>query len=248
MKRFNMIGDMISDEAKWFYDWLEMPSVTHSAIRQFLTEAGGDDIELYIDSPGGLLNVGSDIYGELRAYAGNSTSYVLGVAGSAASVAMLGAKKIVAIPTARVVIHNAQSAAEGDYRAMKEAQQRLKEASESIINAYEIKTGMSRTALQALMDRTTSMSAQTALEYGFIDEVALKEGEHLTAIENSIEARDVLAKLGMRTYNSLKLHEIAALAKDIVQNDSGGERRPVSDIQLAEQRRQFAAIRRRIYT
>lgn len=257
MKRFNFKGDIISDSAKWLYNWLEMPSVSHGDIINFLSEADGDDVEIYIDSPGGLVNVGSAIYGELRNYAGKSTAYILGNAGSSASVAMLGADSVVAIPTAAIIIHNTQARAAGDYRIMEEAYAQLKEANESVINAYEIKTGMSRKDLQNLMDKTTRMSAQTALEYGFIDEIALKDGESISAIENAISESGIGMFAGGITMNAYKAQEMADKIKNLfdnnadpppepelepLKNDNGGESQPVSD----EQRRYLHDLRKKI--
>jgi len=260
MKRFNLIGDIVAEGDKWIYDYLEMPSVTHGDVSKFLEDANGEDIEIFIDSPGGLVNVGSDIYGELRAYKGKSTSYILGQAASAASVAMMGANKVIAIPTASVIIHNTQLSASGDYRDMESAADFLKEANESIINAYEVKTSMKRADLQALMDKTTRMSAQTALDYGFIDEIALKDGEKLSAIENYIGSPDIMERLGNRSFNALKIHEMAGKIKNVIEepekeeittepapNESGGESGPVSD-KLSKQKSSFNEIRKKLYS
>lgn len=216
-KRFDMKGHLISDNDKWFYDWLEMSATSHREVQKFLEEAAGEDVDIYIDSPGGLTRVGSAIYGELRAYKGKSTAYIMGVSASASTVAMLGASKVVSIPTAQVFIHNTQTYAAGDYRTMEEAATMLKDANEAIINAYEIKTGLSRDKLQALMDRNTWMTAQEAKNYGFIDEIALKEGEQLSDMT-------ITATLGMpasvgAVFNAAKLHEAADKLKLVMEQD-----------------------------
>lgn len=251
MKRFDMKGYIVSDDDKWFYDLLEINSVSHRDLTGFLQEANGEDIELYIDSPGGLLRVGSDLYSELRAYKGNSTAYIMGVSASASTIAMLGAEKVVAMPTSRVFIHNAQGAMEGDYRDMRKAAADLKTANESIINAYELKTGMDRAQLQTLMDKSTWMTAQEAKEYGFVDDIALKDGENLSGMQ--IAASLDLPFKAPRALNMEKLHEIAAaMKKSELTNDSGGESRPASDtepsVELEAQRKHFRELRKKLYS
>lgn len=216
-KRFDMKGHLISDNDKWFYDWIEMSATSHRDVQKFLEEAAGEDVEIFIDSPGGLTRVGSAIYGELRVYKGKSTAYIMGVSASASTVAMLGATKVVSIPTAQYFFHNTQTRAAGDYRTMEEAATMLKDANEAIINAYEIKTGLSRDKLQEIMDRNTWMTAQEAKNYGFIDEIALKEGEQLSDMA-------ITASLGIpagvgAVFNAAKLHEAAKLLDPAIATD-----------------------------
>lgn len=210
-KRFDLKGYLVSDDDKWIYDLLEINAVSHKQIIDFLSEANGEDVDIVIDSPGGLVRIGSDIYSELRKYAGNSTAYILGISASASTVAMLGAKKVVSMPTARYFMHNAQGSMEGDYRDMRKAATDLKVANESIINAYELKTKMPRDQLQAIMDKNTWMTAQEAKGYGFVDEIALKDGESLSGVE--IAAALDLPFKAPEAINIQKLHEIAATLK-----------------------------------
>jgi predicted acetyltransferase len=133
---------------------------------------------------------------------------------------MLGAQKVVAIPTASVVIHNPQGKAEGDYREMGSAHEQLKEANESVINAYALKTGMDRAALQELMDKTTRMSAQTAMDHGFIDEIALQEGESLSAITNAINESGFGEILCATAPNAIKAREMADKIKSLLEDRS----------------------------
>jgi ATP-dependent Clp protease protease subunit len=248
-KRFDVKGYIVPDDDKWIYDLLEIGAVSHNDIKAFLEEANGEDIELMIDSPGGVVRIASDIYSELRSYAGNSTAYIMGISASASSILMLGAQKVVAFPTARVMIHNAQSAAEGDYREMEQAAVRLKKANDSIINAYQIKTGMSRKDLQDLMDKNTWMTAQEAKNYGFVDEIALKDGENLDEIAAALPLPMSVAPI----LNMEKMHEFAMKYKekpeelqkeDEKDDESGGGSRPVS---LIEQKQRFYNLKMKLY-
>ena len=102
-------------------------------------------------------------------YHGKVTVKIDGVAASAASVIAMAGTKILMAPTALMMIHNPLTVAIGDSDEMKRAVQMLDEVKESIINAYEIKTDMSRVKLSHLMDAETWMNANKAMELGFAD-------------------------------------------------------------------------------
>ncbi len=79
------------------------------------------------------------------------------------------------VPTALMMIHNPATLAIGDTEEMQKAIAMLSEVKESIINAYEIKTGQSRAKLSHLMDAETWMNANKAIELGFADDVLTDE-------------------------------------------------------------------------
>ena len=74
-----------------------------------------------------------------------------------------------------MMIHNPMTAAIGDSREMQKAIDMLEEVKESIINAYSLKTGVSRSKLSKLMDAETWMNAKKALELGFADSIMFSE-------------------------------------------------------------------------
>lgn len=245
-----MNGSIIKQEDKWIYDFLGIASVSMEEIIAFLDDANGEEVKIYIDSPGGLITAGSDIYSALREYEGESTAFVTGLAASSASWAMLGAKKVIASPTARFVYHNASTSASGDYRDMEHAAYRLKNANNSFINAYQIKTGKSREEIQEMLDKETFHTAQEALDFGFVDEIALKDGEELEPL--------IAASIG--GINIQKMHDLALKYKDNhegllekIKNEpdkpdaeSGEETPAISDI-LTTQRRDLNRIRKKLY-
>lgn len=173
-KRIDVKGQIVESGNDWVYDWLGIENTSPKKILKALQEAGGEDIEIYINSPGGSIYAGSEIYTELRAYAGKKTIKITGIAASAASViAQAGDSEI--SPTGMFMIHNVQTEASGDYRDMDNTSDSLRAANRSIINAYMDKTGMGSKALQELMDKETYLSAQQAVEYGFVDRVMFSE-------------------------------------------------------------------------
>ena len=163
-------GTIVSNDEKWIYDWFEIESVSPKDVSKALMDANGQDITVEINSGGGDVFAGNEIYYLLSQYKGNITTDIVGMAGSAASVpAMLGKSRIV--PSGMLMIHNVSSGASGDYRAMDHQSEVLKVANSAISNSYRVKTGMSQKDLLALMDHETWMDAEKAVSLGFIDEV-----------------------------------------------------------------------------
>lgn len=113
----------------------------------------------------------AQIYNMLKEYSGDVTIKIDGLAASAASVIAMAGDKVVMSPVAMMMIHNPSTVAFGDRVDMQKAMAMLDEVKESIINAYEIKTGMSRTKLAHMMDAETWMDARSAVDLGFADDV-----------------------------------------------------------------------------
>lgn len=111
----------------------------------------------------------AQIYNMLMEYKGNVTVKIDGIAASAASVIAMAGTKVLMSPVSMMMIHNPATIAWGDHAEMQKAIDMLAEVKESIINAYEIKTRMSRTKLAHLMDAETWMDANKAIELGFAD-------------------------------------------------------------------------------
>ena len=139
--------------------------------------SGDGPITLHINSPGGDCFAASQIYTMLMEYPHDVTVQIDGMAASAASVIAMAGTRVQMSPTSMMMIHNPFTMAMGDSEEMRKAIQLLDEVKESIINAYEIKTGQSRTKLSHLMDSETWMNAWKAKELGFCDEVMFAEGD-----------------------------------------------------------------------
>ena len=119
----------------------------------------------------------AQIYNMLMDYKGNVTVKIDGIAASAASVIAMAGTKVCVSPVSMMMIHNPATIAFGDTAEMQKAIAMLDEVKESIINAYEIKTGLSRAKLSHLMDAETWMDAHSAVEMGFADEVMKRSTE-----------------------------------------------------------------------
>ena len=131
--------------------------------------SGSGDITVWINSPGGDCVAAAQIYNMLMDYKGNVTVKIDGIAASAASVIAMAGTEVLMSPVSTMMIHNPATVAMGDHNEMQKAIEMLNEVKESIINAYEIKTGLSRAKLSHLMDSETWMNANKAVELGFAD-------------------------------------------------------------------------------
>ena len=110
-------------------------------------------------------------------YKGSVTVKIDGIAASAASVIAMAGTKVLMSPVSMLMIHNPMTIAFGDSGEMKKAIDMLASVKDSIINAYEIKTGLSRAKLSHLMDAETWMDANKAVELGFADEIMQRSAD-----------------------------------------------------------------------
>ena len=156
-------------ENSWFDD-----DITPKLFREELM-AGSGDITVWLNSPGGDCVAAAQIYNMLMDYKGSVTVKIDGIAASAASVIAMAGTKVLVSPVSMLMLHNPMTATFGDSDEMQKAIEMLHEVKESIINAYEIKTGLSRAKLSRLMDAETWMDAHKAVELGFADGILQRE-------------------------------------------------------------------------
>ena len=152
-------------EDSWFDD-----DVTPAMFKDELMSGDGD-ITVWINSPGGDCVAAAQIYNMLSEYPGKVTVKIDGLAASAASVIAMAGNEVYMSPVSMMMIHNPATIAFGDHNEMEKAIELLDVVKESIINAYVIKTGLSRAKLSHLMDAETWMDANKAMELGFADGV-----------------------------------------------------------------------------
>lgn len=168
-ERILFLNGTIAEES-WFDD-----DVTPQLFKEELNSGNGN-ITVWINSPGGDCVAAAQIYNMLIDYKGDVTVKIDGIAASAASVIAMAGTKVLMSPVSMLMIHNPMTIAFGNKGEMEKAIAMLDEVKESIINAYEIKTGLSRAKLSHLMDSETWMDANKAVELGFADDI-LKRSE-----------------------------------------------------------------------
>ena len=192
-------------EESWFDD-----DITPAQFREELF-AGSGPVTVWINSPGGDCIAASQIYTMLMDYRGDVTVKIDGIAASAASVIAMAGTEVLMSPTAVMMIHNPATIAMGDHEDMQKAIEMLDEVKESIINAYEIKTSLSRAKLSHLMDAETWMNANKAVELGFADGILEDEkAANITVPAYAFSRKTVQAAL---------MNKISAKAKPVQKAD-----------------------------
>lgn len=166
----------ISDETWWGDE------VTPKIFKDELM-AGSGNVTVWINSPGGDVFAAAQIYNMLMDYVGSVTVKIDGLAASAASVIAMAGGDVYMSPVSMLMIHNPSTIAIGDSEEMLRAKALLDEVKESIINAYELKSGLSRTKISHLMDAETWMNANKAIELGFADKIMFTEDEERSPLD-----------------------------------------------------------------
>ncbi len=192
--------------------------MTPQLFKDELTKGEGD-ITVWINSPGGDCIAAAQIYNMLLDYKGSVTVKIDGIAASAASVIAMAGTRVIMSPVSMLMIHNPMTMASGDTSEMEKAISMLSEIKESIINAYERKTGLSRAKLSRLMDAETWMDAGKAVELGFADEILTREGNTATQdavlySENTV-SRKLWNKLAEKYKEAPKGRNVQELLRDL---------------------------------
>lgn len=189
--KINVKGPIIPSSYRNVYQWLGMEATSPIDVSEALERAKGKDVEVEINSGGGSVFAGSEIYTALKSYKGQVTVKIVGIAASAASVIAMAGDLVVMSPTAQIMIHNSSAMAEGDYRDMEHTSTMLKNVNKTIASAYRIKTKLREEELLSLMDNETWMTSQQAKEMNFIDEIMFED--ELDAVA-SIGSPNILPK------------------------------------------------------
>jgi len=205
-ERVLFLNGTIAEES-WFDD-----DVTPELFKEELN-AGTGNITVWINSPGGDCVAAAQIYNMLMDYKGDVTVKIDGIAASAASVIAMAGTKVLMSPVSMMMIHNPATIAFGDKTEMNKAIEMLDAVKDSIMNAYEIKTGMSRAKISHLMDAETWMDAHKAMELGFADEI-------MQRAEEDVEAPDVSMMFSRAAVTNSLMDKIAAKCR-IKQPESG---------------------------
>lgn len=189
MRTVTVNGDIICNDLKWVYDWLEYESCCPADIRKAAAELTDESEELrvIINSPGGDVQAGQEIYSILKDLKNPVTINVQSMAASAASMIAMAGDTVKMSPVALLMIHNASTCTSGDYREMQHTADVLQTVNTAIMQAYIAKTGKSEDELKAMMDKETWLTANQCLENGFADEIIKDEKQ--STITNAMIGR-----------------------------------------------------------
>lgn len=169
----------------------------------------GEDVNVYINSDGGELVAGIEMYSILVEYAGNTTAYIQSRAASAATVAMMGCRRIVAEAPSLICIHNPTVYADGTAAKLRHAADDLDNVKGAIIAAYRRHATVSDDELSKLMDRDVWITADEAKNVGIVDEIATR-GAASGTIVNGIGVWHFPTEAMLYEYRSAKKNTAAA--------------------------------------
>ncbi|MGE9987300.1 head maturation protease, ClpP-related [Lactobacillus johnsonii] len=223
MVTISMNGEVIPSDYADVYDYLGYENINPKAIKQALNEANGSDVELEINSPGGYVDAGSEIYTALKEYQGQVTAKITGQACSAASWIALAADRVEMSPTAQMMIHRASTMSIGNSDDLASDLNALNSLDKSFVDLYSQRTGLDAQEVYRLMCNTTWMNAKEAVDKGFADEIMFQNDKKpaLVNADGSLSVKpDTINKIknllhGKSTENVVKL-----LPKDNKKNDS----------------------------
>ncbi|MDO4810545.1 MAG: Clp protease ClpP [Eubacteriales bacterium] len=197
--RTQLNGYVVADDDKWLYDWFEIGCFSPATVREAVANNPNDeDLVLEINSGGGNAFAGFEIYSILRNAKCHTVAEVQSLAASAASTVMVGADRCYLSPVAQVMIHLPMLSTDGNYHDHEESISMLNSVTESILNGYQLKCGSkaTREQLRDLMEQSTWMPAQEAINIGLADGV-LNSGNGSMTVLNAIDCpsvADLMAK------------------------------------------------------
>ncbi|HJE96600.1 MAG TPA: Clp protease ClpP [Ligilactobacillus acidipiscis] len=171
MTKIDIKGAIVADSDKWFYDMFGEPATAPKDINEAIANDTDGKLELEVNSPGGLVNSGNEIYTALKSYDGKVIVNIVGEACSAASLIAMAGDTVRMSPVAMMMIHNIKNGLMGDKNDMQDNAELLKKYDAVIASAYVSKTGLSKNEILDKMDKTTWLNADEAVDLGFADEI-----------------------------------------------------------------------------
>lgn len=183
MTKIEIKGVIVMNDYKEIYDWFGMENTSPSdVISQLPTD--NSPIEIIINSPGGHVDAGTEIYSRLKEYEGEVTTKVFSMAASSASIIAMAGDKVLIAPPAQLMIHNVTGLSDGDYREHQHNAKIFENYNKAIANAYVLKTGKSEEEILHMMNEETFLNAQQAVEHGFADGIMFESKMQIVASAN----------------------------------------------------------------
>lgn len=166
MQRIKIKGAIISNDSIKIY---KEAGKEFTALKDINIPFPTEALEVIINSGGGDVYTGSEIYSMLREHQGHVTVKIVGIAASAASVIAMAGDTIEMSPTGLLMIHNAMGWTFGNTQEHEKQIKSLEQANDSIAKAYQRKTGLPLNEIRQMMKEETWFSCDKAIEFGFVD-------------------------------------------------------------------------------
>lgn len=209
MTTIEIKGPIIPSDYQEVYDYWGLEATSPSKVMKQLSEVDTtEDINVVINSTGGDVWSGSEIYTSLKEHQGHVTVKIVGIAASAASFIACAGDTVKMSPTGQFMIHNAAFINQGDHQAMSKGAEVLQVTDESIRNAYKLKTHLDDEQLIEMMNKETWLNARQAKECGFVDEVMFDDNLSLVATAGNMLSADVIENMRQKMKADKEVFEV----------------------------------------
>ena len=185
-------GVISSDDDAEVYQLFGYSVVTPTDVADALNDAAGADVQVEINSQGGDVFAGSEIYTALKAYQGNVTVNIVGLAASAASIIAMAGDTVNISPTAQLMIHRSSTVSQGNADDLSSDLEGLNSTDQAIVNVYQQKTGMDPQDIYRMMSQETWINAQDAVKQGFADSIMFEKQP--ATVANAVNGQLLLSK------------------------------------------------------
>ena len=165
-------------------------TISAKEVTEYLADLDVENINVYINSNGGVVDTAIAINNALRRHKAKVTVNIDGIAASAATLITCAGDTVRMPKNALFMIHNPSTIAMGDSEEMRKQADVLEKYKNSITETYLQKVNIDKEKLSELMDNETWLSAEEALEYGFIDEII--ENTNIQVVENKVISNNMV--------------------------------------------------------
>lgn len=224
-------GVIVSNEDKWVYEMLGMDSTCPKDVLTQL-EFSDEDVDIIINSNGGNLVVGSEIYTHLRAHKGKVNVRITAIAASAASLIAMAGDHIEMSPVARMMIHNPSSIAQGEAKDLNHAAETLEHVGQIMAEAYAVRAGKNKQELIEMMAKETWLNADEAIEQGFADSKMFEnDNMQIVASDTQVLSKDVLNRVTALVSKTPEVNiDIDAIANKVIEKINMKEKESEIDV------------------
>ncbi len=188
MRTYRLAGTVVDSEGALFMEALEQDYISAKNVEKILAEAGGEEVTFNLNSGGGSVNAGSEIYTMLSSYSGRVVVNITSLSASIASVFMLGADEVNISHQAQIMIHQPHFRNEEvvDKLSLERSLNMLDSTERSIAKVYMKKTGLSEDEILDMMFKETWLTSDQALELGFVDNIFNDAEESVEGVEDLV--------------------------------------------------------------